>query len=204
MTKGWVEKHGRPGGECEEGGGADASALFARHGMEGGRSKVMAELAQRRSKLVDELNQAERGIHELEGRYLQESPAQANVLKGFDNFAQQARNASSAPPQRRRTPLRAEERLFSLSSATSPVVRLLATLQCRPAAHSPPLLTPSPLFLCPLRTSKLARSTRMLASRLSSSIHKLAMANSRQRNASTWMIVSPALLQHAFRCATAV
>ena len=107
----------------------------------------MAELAQRRSKLVDELNQAERGIHELEGRYLQESPAQANVLKGFDNFAQQARNASSAPPQRRRTPLRAEERLFSLSSATSPVVRLRTTVQCRPAAHSPPLLTPSPLFL---------------------------------------------------------
>ena len=178
-------------------------ALFERHDMEGGRSKVMAELAQRRSKLVDELNQAERGIHELEGRYLQESPAQANVLKGFDNFAQQARNASSAPPQRRRTPLRAEERLFSLSSATSPVVRLRTTVQCRPAAHSPPLLTPS-LPLCSLRTSKLARSTRMRASRLSISNHKLAMANSRQCNASTWTMVSPALLQHAFRCATDV
>jgi hypothetical protein len=165
----------------------------------------MAELAQRRSKLVDELNQAERGIHELEGRYLQESPAQANVLKGFDNFAQQARNASSAPPQRRRTPLRAEERLFSLSSATSPVVRLLTASSVPPGSTQPPSAHPlSSLHHCPLRTSKLAGSTRMLASRLSSSIHKLAMANSRQCNASTWMTVSPALLQHALRCATAV
>ena len=158
----------------------------------------MAELAQRRGKLVDELNQAERGIHELEGRYLQESPAQANVLKGFDNFAQQARNASSAPPQRRRTPLRAEERLFSLSSATSPVVRLLIVSSVPPSSAQPPSAHPlSSLHHCPLRTSKLAGSTRTLASRLSisssNSSHKLATANPRQCNVSTRMIASPAL-----------
>lgn len=88
------------------------------------RSRVLNELAQRRTKLMEELQQIESTIWELEGRYLQDSPAQGNVLKGFEGFAQQARaGSSSAQPSRRRTPLRAEERLFSLSSATSPVVR---------------------------------------------------------------------------------
>jgi len=83
------------------------------------RSKVVTELKQQQERLEGELRAVEQQVYDLEGSYLADSAQQGNVLKGVDNFLSQQRGAHFA---RRKANFKAEDRLFSLSSTSSPAV----------------------------------------------------------------------------------
>eukprot|EP00898_Chlorokybus_atmophyticus_P003853 jgi/Chlat1/4469/Chrsp29S08889 len=86
-------------------------------------SPALAQLLQRKEKLEDELWAIERQIYEMESSYLQDSSQTGNVFKGYDGFLSATSKASS---MKRARGFKVEDRLFSLSSITSPAVEELA------------------------------------------------------------------------------
>eukprot|EP00850_Spirogloea_muscicola_P006189 SM000029S10484 [mRNA] locus=s29:311347:312706:- [translate_table: standard] len=59
-------------------------------------------------------------VYDLETSYLHDTSQCGNVLKGFDGFLSSTKNASNTKRPRKFQP---EDRLFSLSSVTSPAVK---------------------------------------------------------------------------------
>ena len=63
-----------------------------------------------------------RQVYDLETSYLNDSSQHGNVLKGFEGFLSQTKNTT----QKKARNFKPEDRMFSLSSATSPVVDEIA------------------------------------------------------------------------------
>ncbi|CAL9180122.1 unnamed protein product [Musa hybrid cultivar] len=82
-------------------------------------SAVLSALVSKRDNLQDELRVIERQIYDLETTYLQDSNQNGSVLKGFEGFLSSSKSTANLKRSRRFQP---EDRLFSLSSITSPVV----------------------------------------------------------------------------------
>ncbi|XP_031251568.1 chromatin modification-related protein MEAF6-like isoform X2 [Pistacia vera] len=80
-------------------------------------SAVMASLLSKRAKLLEELRNIERQVYDMETSYLQDPSQCGNVLKGFEGFLSSSKNTALLKRSRKFQP---EDRLFSLSSVTSP------------------------------------------------------------------------------------
>ncbi|GMP77477.1 hypothetical protein CsSME_00033744 [Camellia sinensis var. sinensis] len=81
---------------------------------------TLASLLGKREKLQEELHNIEKQVYELETSYLQESSHFGNALKGFDGFLSASKNTTNLKRSRKFQP---EDRIFSLSSVTSPAVQ---------------------------------------------------------------------------------
>ncbi|KAJ7543953.1 hypothetical protein O6H91_09G060000 [Diphasiastrum complanatum] len=79
----------------------------------------LAVLVAKREKLLEELRTVEKQVYDLETTYLQDSSQCGNVLKGFEGFLSSTKGAGNLKRPRKFQP---EDRLFSLSSVTSPAV----------------------------------------------------------------------------------
>ena len=79
---------------------------------------LVAEVARRRSDLRSELVQIEKQIFDLEGSYLEETRDFGNVFSGWNNYL----SYEKMKPKK----VTNEERLFSLSSASSPAGQRVA------------------------------------------------------------------------------
>ncbi|GBG81286.1 hypothetical protein CBR_g31961 [Chara braunii] len=82
-------------------------------------SSALASHLARKEKLEEELRNVEKQVYDLETTYLNDSSQCGNVLKGFDGFLSSNKTASNTKRPRKFMP---EDRLFSLSSMTSPAV----------------------------------------------------------------------------------
>ncbi|KAK9116254.1 hypothetical protein Sjap_015201 [Stephania japonica] len=82
-------------------------------------SAMLAALMAKRDKLQDDLRNIEKQVYELETSYLQDSSQYGNVLKGFEGFLSTSKSTTNLKRSRKFQP---EDRLFSLSSVTSPAV----------------------------------------------------------------------------------
>ncbi|KAH8515329.1 hypothetical protein H0E87_003974 [Populus deltoides] len=78
---------------------------------------MLANLLSKRAKLHDELRIIEKQVYDLETSYLQDPGQCGNVLKGFEGFLSSSKNTALLKRSRKFQP---EDRLFSLSSVTSP------------------------------------------------------------------------------------
>lgn len=79
---------------------------------------MLTALLSKREKLNEELRMIERQVYDLETSYLQESNQCGSVLKGFEGFL----SLSKSTNMKRSRKFQPEDRLFSLSSVTSPAV----------------------------------------------------------------------------------
>nr|GMD59756.1 chromatin modification-related protein MEAF6-like [Ipomoea batatas]GMD67767.1 chromatin modification-related protein MEAF6-like [Ipomoea batatas]GMD70018.1 chromatin modification-related protein MEAF6-like [Ipomoea batatas] len=73
----------------------------------------------KRQKLQEELRNVEKQVYELETTYLQETGTFGNALRGFEGFLSTSNKSSNLKRSRK---FQLEDRLFSLSSVTSPAV----------------------------------------------------------------------------------
>ncbi|KAF8392201.1 hypothetical protein HHK36_022543 [Tetracentron sinense] len=80
-------------------------------------SAMLASLMSKREKLQEELRNIEKQVYELETSYLQDSSQCGNVLKGYEGFLSSTKSTTNLKRSRKFQP---EDRLFSLSSVTSP------------------------------------------------------------------------------------
>ncbi|CAK9150012.1 unnamed protein product [Ilex paraguariensis] len=80
-------------------------------------SAMLAALLCKRAKLHDELRNIEKQVYDMETSYLQDPSQCGNVLKGFDGFLSASKSTTLLKRSRKFQP---EDRLFSLSSITSP------------------------------------------------------------------------------------
>ncbi|PIA36443.1 hypothetical protein AQUCO_03400371v1 [Aquilegia coerulea] len=80
---------------------------------------MLSALVSKREKLQEELRNIEKQVYELETSYLQDSSQCGNVLKGFEGFLSSSKSTANLKRSRKFQP---EDRLFSLSSVTSPAV----------------------------------------------------------------------------------
>ncbi|KAJ4825709.1 hypothetical protein Tsubulata_001205 [Turnera subulata] len=88
-------------------------------GQKGGSnpSAMLATLLGKREKLQNELRGIEKQVYELETSYLQDVGHFGNVLKGFEGFLSSSKATTNLKRSRK---FQQEDRLFSLSSVTSP------------------------------------------------------------------------------------
>ncbi|KAK9704841.1 hypothetical protein RND81_07G014400 [Saponaria officinalis] len=80
-------------------------------------SVVLASLLSKRAKLHEELRNIEKQVFDMETTYLQDPSQCGNVLKGYDGFLSTSKSTTMLKRSRKFQP---EDRLFSLSSTTSP------------------------------------------------------------------------------------
>ncbi|KAL9662389.1 hypothetical protein QQ045_027222 [Rhodiola kirilowii] len=80
-------------------------------------SAMLASLLVKRAKLHEELRNIEKQVYEMETSYLQDPSQCGNVLKGFEGFLSSSKSTTLLKRSRKFQP---EDRLFSLSSVTSP------------------------------------------------------------------------------------
>ncbi|XP_020573102.1 uncharacterized protein LOC110019675 isoform X1 [Phalaenopsis equestris] len=78
---------------------------------------IIAAAMAERARLQDQLRRIERQAYELETNYLQQSAQCGSVLQGFEGYLSSTRRTNNVR-RSKRVPLK--DRLFSLSSATSP------------------------------------------------------------------------------------
>ncbi|KAJ9700693.1 hypothetical protein PVL29_006153 [Vitis rotundifolia] len=83
---------------------------------------MLASLVGKRERLQDELRVIEKQVYEMETNYLQDSSHFGNVLKGFEGFLSSSKNTTNLKRSRK---FQLEDRLFSLSSVTSPAAEEL-------------------------------------------------------------------------------
>ncbi|KAJ0962874.1 hypothetical protein J5N97_027996 [Dioscorea zingiberensis] len=82
-------------------------------------SAMLGALVSKRKKLQEELRNIENQVYDLETSYLQDSNQCGSVLKGFEGFLSSSKSTINLKRSRKFQP---EDRLFSLSSVTSPAV----------------------------------------------------------------------------------
>ncbi|KAG8640195.1 chromatin modification-related protein MEAF6 isoform X2 [Manihot esculenta] len=82
-------------------------------------SAMLASLLSKRAKLHEELRNIEKQVYDMETNYLQDPSQCGNVLKGFEGFLSSSKNTALLKRSRKFQP---EDRLFSLSSVTSPAL----------------------------------------------------------------------------------
>ncbi|KAL3828249.1 hypothetical protein ACJIZ3_017051 [Penstemon smallii] len=83
---------------------------------------MLSTLLNKREKLQNELRSVEKQVYELETSYLQEATSFGNALKGFDGFLSLSKNTANLKRSRK---FQLEDRVFSLSSVTSPAAEEL-------------------------------------------------------------------------------
>lgn len=85
----------------------------------GGSSSTSAvnHLKQRVERIEADTKEIEKQVYDLETSYLTDHSANGNVLKGFESALAQTKSAT----QKKVKPFKVDERLFSISSATSQV-----------------------------------------------------------------------------------
>lgn len=83
---------------------------------------MLTSLMSKKQKLQEELRTIEKQVYELETSYLQESSNFGNVWKGFEGFLSSSKNSTNLKRSRK---FQLEDRLFSLSSVTSPAAEEL-------------------------------------------------------------------------------
>ncbi|GER29690.1 phosphate transporter 1 [Striga asiatica] len=103
-------------------------SLFLRMDSEGQRissnpSAMLATLLCKRAKLHEDLRIIEKQVYDMETSYLQDPSQCGNVLKGFEGFLSSSKNTTLLKRSRKFQP---EDRLFSLSSVTSPAAEEVA------------------------------------------------------------------------------
>ncbi|XP_039027502.1 uncharacterized protein LOC120161294 isoform X2 [Hibiscus syriacus] len=114
-------------------------------------SAMLASLLNRRAKLQEELRNIERQVYDMETSYLQDPSQCGHVLKGFEGFLSSSKNTALLKRSRKFQP---EDRLFSLSSVTSPAAEEVAAgrdgepVACRCINKYPFLMFHCLLFLC--------------------------------------------------------
>ncbi|KAI4301104.1 hypothetical protein L6164_034418 [Bauhinia variegata] len=86
-------------------------------------SAMLASLLSRRAKLHEELRNIEKQVYDMETSYLQDPGQCGNVLKGFEGFLSSSKSTAFLKRSRKFQP---EDRLFSLSSVTSPAAEEIA------------------------------------------------------------------------------
>ncbi|KAH1106116.1 hypothetical protein J1N35_009884 [Gossypium stocksii] len=86
-------------------------------------STMLASLLNKRAKLQEELRSIERQVYDMETSYLQDPSQCGHVLKGFEGFLSSSKNTALLKRSRKFQP---EDRLFSLSSVTSPAAEEVA------------------------------------------------------------------------------
>ncbi|KAK6141638.1 hypothetical protein DH2020_024611 [Rehmannia glutinosa] len=86
-------------------------------------SAMLAALLCKRAKLHEELRNIEKQVYDMETSYLQDPSQCGNVLKGFEGFLSSSKNTTLLKRSRKFQP---EDRLFSLSSVTSPAAEEVA------------------------------------------------------------------------------
>ncbi|XP_071938083.1 chromatin modification-related protein eaf6-like [Coffea arabica] len=87
---------------------------------------MLTSLLSTREKLQEELRNVEKQVYELETSYLQETSNFGNAFKGFDGFLSASKNTANLKRSKKFQP---EDRVFSLSSVTSPATEELGTGQ---------------------------------------------------------------------------
>lgn len=80
---------------------------------------TLAQLVARKEMLEEELKSVEKQVYDLETSYLHDSALSGNVLKGFESFLTSSKGGHNLKRPKKFQP---EDRLFSLSSVTSPAV----------------------------------------------------------------------------------
>ncbi|KAL5561889.1 hypothetical protein UlMin_031636 [Ulmus minor] len=86
-------------------------------------SAMLTSLLGRRAKLQEDLRNIEKQVYDMETSYLQDPSQCGNVLKGFEGFLSSTKSTALLKRSRKFQP---EDRLFSLSSVTSPAAEELA------------------------------------------------------------------------------
>ncbi|WOH12716.1 hypothetical protein DCAR_0832224 [Daucus carota subsp. sativus] len=81
---------------------------------------MLTSILGKRQKLQEELRSIEKQVYELETSYLQESSNFGNIWRGFEGFLSSTKNTTN---MKRSKKFQLEDRLFSLSSVTSPAQR---------------------------------------------------------------------------------
>ncbi len=82
---------------------------------------LVSEVSRRRNELRSELTQIEKQIYDLEGSYLEETRDFGNVFTGWNNYLSYEKMKSKK--------ITNDERLFSLSSMTSPAGKRAAEMK---------------------------------------------------------------------------
>ena len=85
-------------------------------------STTLNAIQQRKERLDEELKQVEKQVYDLETTYLNDSSQHGNVIKGFEGFLSQTKSTNLKKSRN----FKPEDRLFSMSSTTSPVVDEIA------------------------------------------------------------------------------
>ncbi|XP_031252915.1 chromatin modification-related protein MEAF6 isoform X1 [Pistacia vera] len=85
-------------------------------------ASVLAALMSKRERFQEELRNIEKQVYDLETRYLQDSGQYGTALKGFEGFLSSSKNTTNLKRSRKLQP---EDRIFSLSSVTSPAAEEL-------------------------------------------------------------------------------
>ncbi|PSS14015.1 Chromatin modification-related protein [Actinidia chinensis var. chinensis] len=80
-------------------------------------SAMLAALLCKRAKLHEDLRNIEKQVYDMETSYLQDPNQCGNVLKGFEGFLSSSKSTTLLKRSKKFQP---EDRLFSLSSVTSP------------------------------------------------------------------------------------
>ncbi|GMP99410.1 hypothetical protein CsSME_00046884 [Camellia sinensis var. sinensis] len=80
-------------------------------------SAMLAALLCKRAKLHEDLRIIEKQVYDMETSYLQDPSQCGNVLKGYEGFLSSSKSTTLLKRSRKFQP---EDRLFSLSSVTSP------------------------------------------------------------------------------------
>ncbi|KAK3285654.1 hypothetical protein CYMTET_6743 [Cymbomonas tetramitiformis] len=93
----------------------------------------LQQLAQKKERLEDELRHVEKQVYDLETSYLNDSSQHGNVLKGFEGFLAPSKTNTMKKSRNFKT----EDRLFSLSSLSSPAAEELNAGQAE--ARDPPI-----------------------------------------------------------------
>ncbi|CAD5208261.1 unnamed protein product [Bursaphelenchus xylophilus] len=94
---------------------------YVAHDLES-RKRHLRQLAAKRRELMEALENLETQIYNFEASYLQETSDLGNIVRGFDGYDIANPNPIPAPPPiGQKRAFTEEERIFSLSSTTSPV-----------------------------------------------------------------------------------
>ncbi|KMZ76371.1 Chromatin modification-related protein MEAF6 [Zostera marina] len=88
----------------------------------GNTAGILASIIRKRQKTAQELQRIEKQVYDMETSYLQDSTLTGNVFKGFEGFLSSSKNTAYLKRPRKFQP---EDRLFSLSSVTSPATEEL-------------------------------------------------------------------------------
>ncbi|XP_051142089.1 chromatin modification-related protein eaf6-like [Andrographis paniculata] len=94
---------------------------------------MLTALLHKRAKIQEELRGIEKQVYDMETSYLQDPSQCGNVLKGFEGFLSSSKSTALLKRSRKFQP---DDRLFSLSSITSPATEEVAR-EGGVSAHAP-------------------------------------------------------------------